>query len=549
MPIARFEMPDGRIGRFEVPEGTTPEQAQQMIAAQLNQQPAASAAPRPQKGLARQIIEGAGLGMSDIGNTVLNAASFIPGKVTDAIRGALPAEHRARVPDIAQATRTRNADFDAITEENKDSTAFKAGRLGANIAATLPVGGTLGAAARTADASPALIAALASSGMSAGGLGGAAGLGMRALGGGISGAVSAGLVSPEDALAGGAIGAGLPAAGKAALAVTRGAGRAMRGGTVKPEVAALARRAQELGIDVPVDRITDSKPLNAIASSLNYIPFSGRAATEEGMQSQLNKALSRTFGQDSDNVTMALRQAQQQLGGEFDRVLSANKVRVDSQFLDELAEHEATAFRELGADGAGIISRQIDEIMSKGATGELDGQAAYNVKKMLDRIGKRNSPEAHYATELRRSLMGALNRSIGPEAAEAFGTTRKQYGNMLALERLAQNGADGDISIGRLANMRNIGNGDLQELADIAAQFLKSREGNHGAAQRAVVGGVTAMASGPVGLAAGAAAGRGVNSILSSKTAKKLVLDPAYAGLPMEVRLMLARSAPVIGSQ
>lgn len=31
MPVARFEMPDGRIGRFEVPEGTTPEQAQAMI--------------------------------------------------------------------------------------------------------------------------------------------------------------------------------------------------------------------------------------------------------------------------------------------------------------------------------------------------------------------------------------------------------------------------------------------------------------------------------------------------------------------------------------
>ena len=31
MPVARFQMPDGRIGRFEVPEGTTPEQAQSMI--------------------------------------------------------------------------------------------------------------------------------------------------------------------------------------------------------------------------------------------------------------------------------------------------------------------------------------------------------------------------------------------------------------------------------------------------------------------------------------------------------------------------------------
>lgn len=35
MPIARFEMPDGRIARFEVPEGTTPEQAQALITRSL----------------------------------------------------------------------------------------------------------------------------------------------------------------------------------------------------------------------------------------------------------------------------------------------------------------------------------------------------------------------------------------------------------------------------------------------------------------------------------------------------------------------------------
>lgn len=32
MPIARFQMPDGRIARFDVPEGTSPEQAQAMMA-------------------------------------------------------------------------------------------------------------------------------------------------------------------------------------------------------------------------------------------------------------------------------------------------------------------------------------------------------------------------------------------------------------------------------------------------------------------------------------------------------------------------------------
>jgi hypothetical protein len=41
MPIARFEMPDGRIARFEVAEGTTPDQAQAMILEQI----ATSASP------------------------------------------------------------------------------------------------------------------------------------------------------------------------------------------------------------------------------------------------------------------------------------------------------------------------------------------------------------------------------------------------------------------------------------------------------------------------------------------------------------------------
>jgi hypothetical protein len=46
MPIARFELPDGRIARYEVPEGTTPEQAQQMIAASLGgQMPSEPATP------------------------------------------------------------------------------------------------------------------------------------------------------------------------------------------------------------------------------------------------------------------------------------------------------------------------------------------------------------------------------------------------------------------------------------------------------------------------------------------------------------------------
>lgn len=37
MPVARFQMPDGRVARFEVPEGTTPEQANALISQQFGE--------------------------------------------------------------------------------------------------------------------------------------------------------------------------------------------------------------------------------------------------------------------------------------------------------------------------------------------------------------------------------------------------------------------------------------------------------------------------------------------------------------------------------
>ena len=44
MPIARFQLPDGRVARFEVPEGTTPEQAQSLMAEAMGPAPGAEPA-------------------------------------------------------------------------------------------------------------------------------------------------------------------------------------------------------------------------------------------------------------------------------------------------------------------------------------------------------------------------------------------------------------------------------------------------------------------------------------------------------------------------
>ena len=93
--------------------------------------------------------------------------------------------------------------------------------------------------------------------------------------------------------------------------------------------------------------------------------------------------------------------------------------------------------------------------------------------------------------------------------------------------------------------MRNINNPELQELADIAAQFVKPREGQHGAMQRALVGGLSAMGGGPTGLAALAGSGRATNAVLNSNMAKNMAMGTKPNALGNPRLEALLRVAPV----
>lgn len=491
---------------------------------------------------AGNLLAGAVRGAGSIGSTIL--APYDMAKDALAGKGLSLESNRERRAGIDGGLREMGA--------QPESMLYKTGKIAGEIAGTAGAGPALAGGARAARAAPSLVSSLSTGGLNVAGKTGLAGLATRGAGGAITGAAAAGLINPEDAGLGALMGGALPVG----ISGVRHAGRAIRG-SVAPEVVALADRAKALGVQIPADRIANSKPLNALAASLEYMPLSGRAATQERMTSQLNRALSRTFGQDSDNVTMALRKAGAELGSKFDDVLRNNRVRVDQTFLDDLAEHASRASRELGSDGERIIKSQIDDIMAKAAAGEIDGQAAYNIKRTLDRIGKRNSPEAYYALDLKKSLMGALDRSLGPEEAAKFAATRQQYGNMLKLEKIAKNGAEGDISIARLANMKNVNSPDLQELADIAAQFMVTRESPHGALQRLIIGstgiGVGAGAGGiPIGIGL-LGAGRAANSALNSGLLRSAVLgqgnSPGTQQAVQKGLLGITKAAPVLMAQ
>lgn len=532
-----------------------PAQPQQQAAAQPQEAPVSTVAQAPQSTIQApphmagrfgstlpRLPENAGQElMKDTGNLIAGGVRGL-GSI-----GATFAAPYGAIKDLIagkgltlESDRQNRADMDAYLKDkgaNPDSMAYQGGKLAAEIGATLPVGGFMANGVRLLPAAAKLeplAQSIASGGFRVGGMTGPMTLPVRAAGGAITGGVSAGLVNPEDAGMGAMIGGAVPGTAAVVGNTTRGIGRALRGGEVKPAVVDLANKAKNVyGIDIPGDRVVNSKPMNALASSLEYLPLSGRTGTLSKMNDQLKTALSRTIGQDTDDVNMALRNARADLGSKFETVLQNNKVKVDKQFVDELAQHAHQASNDLESGQSAIIQKQINEIMAKVQNGEIDGQAAYNIKKTLDRIGSHNTPQAYYAGDLKKSLMGALNRSMKPEEAADFAKVRRQYGTMLDLEKLAQNGAEGDISVARLANMKNIGNPELQDLADISAQFMRTRESPHGAMQRTALGWLGAAGAGVLSpaLAAGIlAGGRGANAALNSKAVRGLLLKPPSQG-------------------
>lgn len=510
---------------------------------------------------ARDLIGGALRGAGSIGATIAApydyAMDYIEGdrgkNLSSLVTGKeLPSRNQERRDRLDENARN-------LLGSDTNSWLYKGGKIGGEIAGTAGAGGVLGNVAARFGASAPIVEALATSGMRVGGMVGPKALALRTAAGAVAGGVQAGMVDPQQAPSGALVGAALPGVLKGAGALAEKAGASMRNlasRSVSPEVAKLATRAKELGIDVPADRLVDSRPMNAVAAGLNYVPFSGRAGSEDKMVSQLNKAVSKTFGQDSSNVTMALRKAADDLGGKFDSTLRNNGVQFDKQLLDDISTVYNKAEAELGSDALKPITSKVNDLIAKGGEGVIDGQAAYNIKRELDRIGRGNTPSAFHALELKGVLMEALNRSLGPDKAAAFATTRQQYGNMLALEKLAKNGVEGEISAARLANMKNINNEPLQELADIAAQFVKQREGQHGGAQRAAAAGITAVLGGPAGLAALSGGGRVANMALNSNTLKNAMTGQALPPNKLatllsrpEAQELLVRSAPVLAGQ
>jgi len=91
MPIAKFQMPDGRVARFEVPDGTTPERAQQLMQGFLakNPQPEQQA-PQQQEAPQQQVEQKEIRGPEDLVNQNPELSAIRDKRLQELISAGVP---------------------------------------------------------------------------------------------------------------------------------------------------------------------------------------------------------------------------------------------------------------------------------------------------------------------------------------------------------------------------------------------------------------------------------------------------------------------------
>ena len=504
MPTFRITSPDGKTYDVTGPEGSTADQALQQVQSQLK---TSTEAPKEQGSFfertARDLGAGAVRGAASIGATLLAPV--------DAAARALGVPEN----DFIGRTDRRESLDPALQSLGADtnSLAYGAGKLGAEVAGTLGVGGALAngtrlaaqAGPRVAAAIEPLTNAIASGGMRLGTNAPAnrlAQLAIRGAGGGIAGGASTALVDPSSTGQGAAIGAALPGAAAGVGRLGQLVGQSVG---VNPRAAEVGRLAQSYGIPVTTADVSGgtTKAFRSVLSDLPIIGGIGVGA-RENQQRAYNKAVGSTFGAAEESLTPDIVDAAKgRLGKEFDRIWNNNSLQVDDSFVNGVQALRQQADK-LPAQSGASIKAEIDDLLSKVQTDAsgaqvIPGDVANKFQSYLRRRAEGSNELRNELGDLRQSVISAFNRSVSPTDAAALTQTRSQYKAFKTVEPLLTNAelgvagrVPGDVPAALLPNAVRNGYSDptgtaLGDLSLVGSKILADRVARTGGSTRAAI--------------------------------------------------------------
>lgn len=348
----------------------------------------------------------------------------------------------------------------------------------------------------------------------------------------------------------------------AAVAAPMVAQRAARAVTPFPATSAertrLAGVLDDEGIPVTAGQRTGNRTLQMGESTFGEMPFAGgrSRAIQEGQGEAFTSAVLRRAGETADRATPdVVNRAFERIGGQFDDLMANNRLRLDQQLHGDLTrvfvEYNQAVPPTLRSP---IIAGTFEDIRNGwantggrvGAPGIMDGDVYQRLRSRLGDIARNTNDDylSFTLNRIRGALDDAMARGMSPADAEAWNEARRQYRNLLVVERAAAGPGAGagllspaQVRQGVVAqNKRDYvrGEGDFNDLVHAADEIMKPLPNSGTPARLAWTTVPSAMggAGGAVlGGQGGAAAGMVAGAVAPGITGRVMMSPPVQAYL------------------
>ncbi len=578
MPNFEFTSPEGKKYTVAGPDGSTKEQAFQMLQKQISAKPGEAKKETPSSSM-----------MSDIGQGIGNfAAGALRGAGSIGATLLAPVDAAARAMGIQNSVIGRTDRRQAMDEglanmgAQPDSLAYKGGQIGAEIAGTAGVGGALAGGMRAI--APSLVRAgasapvmqgignaLATGGMRAGAVPGAGNMLMRVAGGAATGGASAGLVNPEYAGSGAIIGGALPPAMIAAGKIGGAIGRTISGPGVSPELRQSVDAARQAGYVIPPTQANPTLVNRALEGISGKISTAQNASARN--QPITNELAKKAIGA-SELSESGLAQVRSRANSAYDAIAKSAPFQADSAFTSALDAAGAST-NALRRNFPELVNNEVDDLISGlKSRGQFEAQPTIEAIKQFRASASGNKistdPAKKALGQAQSKIAGALEDMIDRNLQssgntgllDSYRSARQTLAKTYDVEK-ALNKASGNVDANKLAQALKKGRpltDELRTIAEFGAQFPKANQtleriGSLPQFSPLDFGGagiLSAATANPMMMASVLARPGARAMALSPMVQNRLATQPSNALQRMlsneEANQLIYRSAPVIGS-
>lgn len=330
----------------------------------------------------------------------------------------------------------------------------------------------------------------------------------------------------ENAGTSGTVGALLPPAFAGSARVAKGASDKL-----SPVAIELYNKAKAAGIPVYAHQLLDSKFLKTLASTLNYLPFSGAGKANQSQTDAVNKALGKTIGVNTNTLDdVAMSAASTNKNRLYDEAYKGVDIVLDKQFQNDVNRIYSTYGNKLTADQKDIFASYYDDLVANENNGKMAGQVYQELRKAFKNDAFKDKSKLGEALhELRKALEGTAKRSVPAERTAMITEADRLNRNMAIIDKgLGQaDGWKGQVKPGNLWNLTNSKYGATGEINDLAriGKMIQDPIPDSGTAARfltmgGLTGGTSAVGALPFfakAAAVGVPAARVINSPLLTK--------------------------------